>query len=236
MSAALRPGALLLVALLLAAGLSLIAWPEQQTPAEVKAEAASFVSAFSVPASSPAYRPAPPPSPQPAAPAPPGLTATRWAQLQAELAAQPGGEAELRRLFDYFTYADALERFRRLRADRTASRELPALARQLDLGLPDRLQRREISVHEAQQIKTALLEVLVPEASQRRHQLALWRQAQVHAAGGDPQAAAREAEFQRRQAALVAAWSARPPLQRDPKVLEAELEALRRASFPAPER
>jgi uncharacterized protein involved in exopolysaccharide biosynthesis len=45
---------------------------------------------------------------------------------------------------------------------------------------------------------------------------------------------AREAEFARRQAALVAAWQALPPAQRDAQRLEAELEALRQSVFTTP--
>lgn len=166
---------------------------------------------------------------------PPGVTAEQWAQLRAELSTQPNGEAELKRLMDYFVYADAVQRFRQLRAQGGALAEQQALAHELDRGLPDRLQRRELSAGDAQRIKLAVLEVLVPDASQRQHQLALWREAQAATLGpSDAEMAQREAQFQQQQAAIVAAWSARPPAERDPKVLEAQLEALRRASFATP--
>lgn len=177
----------------------------------------------------------PAPAASNAAAPPPGVTVAQWAQLRAEMANQPNGHAELRRLTEYFVYADVLQRFRRLHAQGGSLVEQRALAQQLDRGLDDRLQRREVSAADAQRIKAAVLEVTLPDVSQRQHELALWTQAQRARAGTqDADSAQREAQFQRQQSAIVAAWSARPPAERDPKVLEAQLEALRRASFATP--
>lgn len=162
---------------------------------------------------------------------PPGVSPAQWAELRAELAQRSDGDAELQRLAEYFAYADAFERFRALREGGAASPALSPLARELDGGLDARLQRNELSVHEAERIKLALLEVLLPDAGQRQHQLALWRHAQQSGTQADTQAAAREADFERRQAAIVASWSALPPAQRNPKLLEEQLETLRQASF-----
>jgi hypothetical protein len=159
---------------------------------------------------------------------PPGVSAEQWQRLRTELAGEP---AELRRLTRYFRYADQLQRFRALRASPGAERT--ALAQALDHGLDDRLQQRELSAAEAWQIKTAVLETLLPDETQRRAALTEWENAVRTATPVDTTVAAREAEFQRRQAEIVAAWSAYPPALRDPRALERDLEALRRSQFPA---
>jgi hypothetical protein len=248
-----RRGAWLAAAALLVAGLGLLWWPRapEAVPdaAAVRDSAALAPTALTPPPAAPTAGATPggvaagsvapadsPPS------TPPGVSPAQWAQLRAELSARPDGAAELQRLADYFGYADALERFRRLRGERADAASLRPLAQQLDQGLPDRLQRHELSVHDALRIKAAVLEVLVPDASRRQHELALWRQQQqqqqqqASALASGTEDAARNAEFQRRQAALVAAWQALPPAQRDPRALEAQLEALRRASFGTPDR
>ncbi len=168
---------------------------------------------------------------------PPGITPAAWARLQARLANQPDGPAELRRLEAYYRYADAVQRFRELSQRNPASPELPALARTLDAGLAERLQQGEVSAPEARLLKMAVLQATVPEAAQRERALAQWEQQieqwRLASASVDTQARlAREADFQRRQAALLAAWQAQPPAQRDPRQLQQQLDALRRDSFP----
>jgi hypothetical protein len=170
-------------------------------------------------------------SPRPAEPAPPalaglppGVSAAQWAQLQGELAGRPD---ELRRLAEYFTFADRMQRFR------TASgAERQALAEALDVGLDERLRQREMTAGEARLVKVAVLSVLMPDdAAARAGALERW-QAQW-APQPDAARLAQEREFQARQAAVVGAWMARPAAQRDPKALERELEDLRRESFAA---
>jgi hypothetical protein len=164
---------------------------------------------------------------------PPGVTPAQWAQLQAELAGRADGPAELQRLASYFAFADASQRFRRLRREQPASPELVTLARQLDGTLAERLQRQELSAPEARMLKVALLEVLLSDPVQRERELQAWQASfQRPAAAAD--AAARDAEFLRRQSELVAAWQARPPAQRNPRELEQQIEALRRTSYPTP--
>jgi hypothetical protein len=100
------------------------------------------------------------------------------------------------------------------------------------------LQQREVSAAEAQHIKAALLEVLAPDTATRQAALRDWRERHSAAvptvpavpSTRDPQTA----EFERRQAEIVAAWRALPSAQRDTKQLEAELEALRSSSFANP--
>jgi hypothetical protein len=184
----------------------------------------------------PAHLPAPmqaPPTlagaPAPQAP-PPGVSVAQWQALQAELAGRP---EELRRVVDYFSFADRLQRFRALRAAGSRAELLP-LAREIDAGLDERLLERELNAPEARLIKLAVLEVLQPDEAQRQAALSAWESAVRSRTVPDPAVAAREAEFQRRQAEIVAAWSARPAAQRDRQALERDLEALRRSSFDAP--
>ncbi|WP_395704175.1 hypothetical protein [Aquabacterium sp.] len=166
-------------------------------------------------------------------PPPAGVSPAQWAALRAEMAQRPDGAAELARLADYLNYSDAAQRFRRLRQGGGTSPELRALAAQLDAGLPDRLARHEMTAGEAQQIKTAVLEVQVDDLAERTQRLQRWRddwrQQQQRQA---PPPDARQAAFLQRQDALVAAWQAQPPALRDPRALEQQLDALRRQSFP----
>jgi hypothetical protein len=169
-------------------------------------------------------RPAEPAPPALAQDAPPGVTAAQWARLRAEFARQP---EELRRLADHFAYAENLRRFR---AAQGAERR--ALAEALDAGLDARLRQREMTAAEARLLKVALLDTLVPDdAATRSAALERWQAQWVPQADAARQA--REHAFQTRQAAVVAAWMARPAGQRDRQALEHELEALRREAFAA---
>ncbi len=155
---------------------------------------------------------------------PPGLTPVQWSALQQELA---GRADELQRLRAHFTFADQLQRFRA--TPRTAGGERLALAQALDAGLDARLQQREVSVGEARLIKTAVLELLLPDAAQRARALRQWEAAMAAALPADTRHATDNAAFQRRQAELVAAWQAQPAAARDARALEQQLDALRQA-------
>jgi hypothetical protein len=173
--------------------------------------------------------PLPPPEPAPpvlaqAAPPPPGVTPAQWAVLQQELAGRPD---ELQRLHAHFSFSDQLQRFRA--TPRTAGGERLALAQALDAGLDARLQQREVSVGEARLIKTAVLELLLPDAAQRALALRQWEAAMAAALPADTRHATDNAAFQRRQAELVAAWQAQPAAARDARALEQQLDALRQA-------
>ncbi len=172
--------------------------------------------------------------PDPAAPAqselPPGVDARQWAALRAEFADRP---AELRRLADHLTFADEIDRFRSGRADGRSAGQL-ALARSIDAGLDERLSARELSAAEARLIKIAVLDVLVEDEGERRDSLERW-EAALASPAPDPKRSAALADFQRRQATLVAAWRALPPGQRDPRALERDLQALRVSSFDNPQ-
>jgi hypothetical protein len=215
-------------ALAVAAGVAIAVW---RAPATVELPLDAAPRKEAPPAHLPAPMPAPPTlAAAPAADPPPGVSAAQWQALQAELAGRP---EELRRLVDYFGFADRLQRFRALRAAGAGAEMLP-LAREIDAGLDERLLRRELSAPEARLIKLAVLEVLQPDESQRQAALSAWEDAVPRRTAPDPAVAAREAEFQRRQAEIVATWSARPAAQRDRQALERDLEALRRSSFDTP--
>lgn len=161
---------------------------------------------------------------------PPGISADQWAALRSEFADRP---AELQRLADHFTFADRLDRFRSGRSGGRSADQIE-LARALDAGLDERLREREVSAAEARLIKIAVLEVLLDGEDQRRDALDRW-EASLGPPAADPQRSAAVADFQRRQATIVAAWRALPPERRDPRALESELQALRESSFDPPQ-
>jgi hypothetical protein len=165
-----------------------------------------------------------------AAPAPAGLSAQEWQQLNDALKDHPQREAEIARVTNYLRFAQSVQQFQTLREQTKGapSDALRALAQTLNTGLEDRLKQGELSGGEAQLLKAAVLEVLMPDAAQRNTALRQWQQAR---AAPTAVADAREAVYQREQATLLAAWQALPAAQRDEKQLEAQLEALRQRIF-----
>jgi hypothetical protein len=155
---------------------------------------------------------------------PPGVTAAQWAQISSEIQAKAGGAMELQRLASYLTWSDAL---RQLREARLGGRLSVDLARLVDAGLDERVRQRELSAAEATRIKSVVLEATVQNPVEREQQLRQWAMALFPAAEVDP----RQAPFNQRQTAIVAAWSARPPQARDNAALARELDALRNQSF-----
>ena len=163
-----------------------------------------------------------------AADVPPGVSSEQWAAIQKELSSRPDAPAELQRLRGYLEWSDALRRFRDGRAGDATAPEQLALAREIEQGLAERIRRAEVSAAEARQIENAILALTVPDEAERSERLRQWAAAELAApASADP----RQAEFERRQVEIVAAWSALPPAVRDQAALERELEALRRQSF-----
>lgn len=168
-------------------------------------------------------------------PRPSGISPAQWDALRREMSQRPDGAAELQRLAGYLGFAHAAQQFRAQRQAGASGPALQALARQIDEALPERLRQRELSAAEASRLKAAVLEVQVADATERARQLQQWQQAQrEHLSRSAPGTDAREPEFLRRQAALVAAWQAQPPAQRNPQQLQQQLDALRLASFPTP--
>lgn len=174
--------------------------------------------------------------------APPGVSPPTWARLREELSARPEGQAELRRLAGYYAYADTLARFRGLRAGQGDLAERIRLARTLDEGLDEHLRQGELSGGEARLIKLAVLEATEPDPERRGEQLAAWASS-VEAAGATANrdadagvriARARDEAFQRAQAELVAAWTARGDAARDPAGLAQALDDLRQRRYATP--
>ena len=225
-----------------ALALARMAAPDMAAPGEMPAPASSTqgpapAAKNDVKAATDVALPAPAsPTSSPAGTPPYGLTQGQWQQLQQALADHPQRDAEMARIGAYMQYMNAAERFRHLRqqaAGAAPSAELQALARTLEAGLQDHLDRGEMTVGEALLLRSATLEVLEPDNALRQQALAVWQQglASVQAARTpDP----REAAFAQQQAALVAKWSALPAAQRDPRALETQLEALRQSIFTPP--
>lgn len=165
------------------------------------------------------------------------MTPEQWAQVQVSLANHPAREAELARIADYMAFRHDLARFQHLRqTPGVAPAELERLARSLDARLSDRLARSEMHAGEARLVKLALLDVLETDAGLRTVAAAAWAQVESALAVSRAVPDARESAYQAQQRATVAAWQALPPDRRDPRALEAQLDALRRHTFEAPAR
>lgn len=175
--------------------------------------------------------------PEAAAKPPPGMTFEQWTQLQATLVNHPAREAELARISDYMSFQHDFARFQQLRQTAGAApAELVAMARSLDTRLSDRLARHEMHAGEARLAKLALLDVLEPDATARAGAATAWAQAESALAARHAVPDTRESVYQAQQQAVVAAWHAQPADRRDPKALEAQLDALRRHTFETPAR
>lgn len=176
---------------------------------------------------------------------PRGVSAEQWRQVREALAEHSDRDAELARIGAFLSYQADVERLRELRQRGTArsaaeTAELRALAQSLDAGLPDRLARNELTAGEALALRSAVLEALQDgdaaspvQVALRQQQLLAWGQDLARQAQAAHRPDPREQRFGAEQAALVAAWQAKPEAQRDPRELEQALEALRQRSFPA---
>ncbi|AKJ31809.1 hypothetical protein [Caldimonas brevitalea] len=161
-------------------------------------------------------------------PPPRGMSASQWAQLQDSLRDHPERDAEIARVADYMAYQHTLDLYQAQRAQGAPLHELQPLARELDAGLEQRITRGEMSLPEAQLLKSALLDTLQPDATQRTAALDAWRRRHTPP---PPAADPRVQAYQRQESALVAAWQALPPSQRQPQQLQTQLDALRQSVF-----
>lgn len=163
---------------------------------------------------------------------PPGLDAAQWAALQADLASRPDGAPELQRITEYLHWSHAWQRWLDERAAGTPAAQLTADAVAVQAGLGDRLARREVGAAEARQIQAMLLEAIEPDPQQRARRMQAFDGA---LAGRTTPADPRAAEFQRRQAGLVAARHAAggEPAEAD-AALASALESLRREVWAGP--
>lgn len=182
----------------------------------------------------PAAEPVLPVAPDAAREPAPLLDAQQWSRLQQSLAGHPQADAEAARIIELLAYQRSVQQFRAERQAHAgaATPALAALARRIDEGLDARIARGEVSGPEAQRLKTALLEVLEPDAARRTEALAAWRDAQR--AAHPPQTDPRDAQLQQAQQALVARWRRDAPADAAPDVLVAQLEALRQRIYAPP--
>ena len=158
-------------------------------------------------------------------PPPAGMTPAQWHDLQDALKDHPGRVADLRRVAAYMAFKDTLAHFQAAREQAADSAELQALARQLDAGLDGHLAQGDLGLAEVHALKGAVLQVLEPDAARRFERLSQW--AQGLPAQTAEAASPRREQHTQRQAAILEAWQALPPGQRNPRQLEADLESLR---------
>lgn len=104
-----------------------------------------------------------------------GLTAQEIADLRAELAGRPDAEAELQRIVDYRGFAARWTHFIERRDAGAPTLELRPSAQALDRELDERWRRHEVTAGEAALIKSALLDVIEPDAADRLERLQAWR-------------------------------------------------------------
>lgn len=166
---------------------------------------------------------------------PSDFTSEEWAALKSATATAAQPAAELTRLIDYLRFQKGFAQWQAMQndADQATRR---ALGERLLAQVPDRLHRGEIGGGEAVLLQQALLADLEPDSAVRQQRLAQAQQAlKVAAPESDPAQQARDAglqaEYRRREAAIVADFRARPEAQRDPARLEEELEAARLAVY-----
>lgn len=164
-----------------------------------------------------------------AAAIPGGLTADQWQTLQQRVEPGPLHDREVARIVDFLEFQRRVVRLRELRGDPGAAGERRALALQIDAGIATHQALQEISGSEALLLKTAVLAETEPDPAQRVHRLAEWRRDWTN--GHPPENDPRVAEYQRQEAAAVAAWQSGPPSQRDPARLARQLQQLQSAVF-----
>lgn len=162
---------------------------------------------------------------------PPGMTADQWRQLNDALRDHPEREAEIARITSFVAFNSRVQQFHTQRTVGARPATLQPLAEQLQTEIGERLKRGELTLAEAENLETELLEVLETDTAARERSLAQWRS--EHAATPGPEIDPREAEFGRQLAAAVENWQTLPEEQRDPQQLEAQLQAIRDSLYPS---
>jgi hypothetical protein len=166
---------------------------------------------------------------------PSDFTPEDWAALKAAMSTQPNAKAETERVVSYLRFQRAFEQWQAL-ADSSNVQQRHQLAENLIGQVPGRLTKGEVTMGEALLLSTALLTDLEPNEHLREQRLESVR-AELTAAIPQPDErqvardAERLAEFNRRQAAIVAADRAKPEGSRDPAALGRQLEEARRAVY-----
>jgi len=161
--------------------------------------------------------------------APAGLTEDQWQTLQQRVEPGPQHDRELARIVDFLEFQRRVVALRESRGDADAAARRRLLATQIESGIATHLALREISGPEAMLLEAASLDEMEPDPARRAQRLADWGRnwTNEHPPENDP----RVAEYQRREAAAVAAWQSGPVSQRDPAQLARRLQQLQSAVF-----
>lgn len=170
------------------------------------------------------------------------LAEAEWQELQSAFAHHPQREAEIARALSFVQFQREVAQFQQWRenaAATTVPTGLLTLARALRATLDQRMARHEVSAPEALKLQSALLDVLVPDDTERAQQLQQWRTQQLAntARAASSPSALQDERFLRAQQALVSQWQQQQQQQqpagaaRPPGELFAQMEALRQQTY-----
>ena len=160
-----------------------------------------------------------------------------WAALKDAMAKTANPEAELKRVVAYLRFQKSFEQWQNLRESSDLARRQQLAAALVD-QLPERLRQGEVTMGEALMLASALWTDLEPNEDKRKVRLEEV-QAVLASAAPQPDAAqqareaAQQAEYKRREAAIVLEYQSRPESQRDQAWLEGQLDTARRAVYGA---
>ncbi|MBT9611233.1 MAG: hypothetical protein IV110_14485 [Aquabacterium sp.] len=160
-----------------------------------------------------------------------------WAALKSAMAQTAKPEAELKRVVAYLRFQKGFEQWQSLRESSDMARRQQLAASLVD-QLPERLRQGEVTMGEALMLASALWTDLEPNEDKRKVRLEEV-QAVLASAAPQPDAAqqsreaAQQAEYKRREAAIVLEYQSRPESQRDQVWLEGQLDTARRAVYGA---
>lgn len=160
-----------------------------------------------------------------------------WAALKGAMAKTGNPESELKRVVAYLRFQRNFEQWQSLRESSDLARRQQLAASLVD-QLPERLRQGEVTMGEALMLASALWSDLEPNEDKRKVRL---DEVQAVLANAAPQPdaaqqardAAQQAEYKRREAAIVLEYQSRPESQRDQAWLEGQLDTARRAVYGA---
>lgn len=160
-----------------------------------------------------------------------------WAALKSAMAKTANPESELKRVVAYLRFQKSFEQWQNLRESSDLARRQQLAASLVD-QLPERLRQGEVTMGEALMLASALWTDLEPNEDKRKVRL---EEVQAVLASAVPQPdaaqqareAAQQAEYKRREAAIVLEYQSRPESQRDQAWLEGQLDTARRAVYGA---
>lgn len=154
-----------------------------------------------------------------------------WDALNKALEHEPDKARERQRLVSYLRFQRAAAQWSEMKDGPDVARR-QALGREIVAQLPEHVANGEVNAGEAIVLLTAIGEDLEPDMARRKTWMET-QQARLQGTQTDAQAKAlaeekrKNEEFGRLQAEVVAKWQAAPAAERDPAVLERQLQALR---------